>query len=214
MRAGLGIPYYDSDGSRASAFVETLSALELMYGWSDQFISDGGGTLPFNRAKARNEIVRELQDCDVIVLCDADSIPQGHVLKQAVGAAYFRGGMHFPFDVVQALDKGNQTAYSYGPSAGGCWVFQPQTWWNCGGMDERLGGWGTDDRAFLECVNAFTYKEHHPGILQTLWHSRAGCKPVKEQQQILQDEYLGKSKAQISANIRERGLYGEEPSWW
>jgi hypothetical protein len=193
IKVGLGIPFRSDNPSRKQALAQNLEILPYQYDWHTYMVMSDGLINGFNRAKARNNIVRALGPyVDVVVVCDADSFPAMLPLDRAIQEAYDLGGIHFPFDQVDLLGEDGSFEYSYGPSAGGCWVFKPADWWHVGGMDERLGSWGTDDRAFLvACQTLLGGVRQWPGALTCLWHERdAQTKPVPEHVRILEDEYF------------------------
>lgn len=193
VKVGLGIPFRSDNLSRKRALSHNLQTLPCLYDWHAYAVMSDGEIGPFNRAKARNNIVRALGPyVDVLVVCDADSYPSIGPLDRAIQEAYDVGGIHFPFDQVDMLDQFGHIKHSYGPSAGGCWIFKPIDWWALGGMDERLGSWGTDDRAFQFCAQQlFGGVRQWPGVLTCLWHERdAATKLVPEHVRILEDEYF------------------------
>lgn len=214
LRVALGVPFgSNADDNRTEVFKYTQNIMKDIYPWIRMDHTAAWTDGKFNRSQARNTLVFYLNHCDVVVLCDADTYPEKAPLAEAVNAAYAEGGFHFPADVVQPMKRFGKKGFTYGPSAGGCWVFRPEEWWECGGMDERLGGWGTDDRSFLECIRVFSSKTFHPGTLTTMWHSRDDCRPDQIQSEILRNEYLDKSRSEIEQNLIARGFYGWEPSW-
>lgn len=143
----------------------------------------------FNRSATRNEGVRWAQrhGFDVVVVCDADSVPQREPLVDAINGAYSDGLMHFPFDIAwycgpktigrlllgQNLEQLRSRIIDKCQSEGGIWVCRPETWFAAGGMDERLSGWGCDDRAFLSASRTLVGPpQKHPGVLLCLPHYR------------------------------------------
>lgn len=179
MKVCLGIPFASEEPSRVAARDVVRPLLEDMYPWDDvqefaNFGAELNGGPSFNRGASRNSAVRYFSDADVVVLCDADSYPEPEPLENAISAAYRFGLVHFPFDIVNVLAPSGAVAYTYGPSQGGCWVFRPETWWQAGGMEERLSGWGQEDRIFLITNQTLVGQPiFHPGNLYCVYHDRS-----------------------------------------
>lgn len=191
LRVALGIPFRSAEPTRISAFQKTMRELQGLYPWSTVVAgTDGRDHGDFNRGRARNMLVETLHGADVIVLCDADSIPQISGLSSAVTSAHLAGGMHFPFKTVLDLGPTGQPLRTYGPSAGGCYVFKPETWALLRGQDER-GGYSLDDRAMLVAVNTLLGGPvYHDGVLTCLWHKRGPETRPSAYTQGLIKEYL------------------------
>lgn len=220
LKASIAIPYRDSDGSRAAGHQKALSYISEL-GYSIR-IHDSDPGQPFNRAQARNNAVRDSDD-DVIIICDADSVPEAEPLKAAVEGAFRYGVCHFPFDVVRDLDS-NGTEQSgfptplaslsylqeYGPSQGGCWVIRPDCWWKAGGQDERLTGWGQEDRAFLVCTMTLLGRSVSlPGRLYTMHHRRSGRIHPEDLTIFNQYNSLYGDVVMLRRYLHERGSYEE-----
>lgn len=145
---------------------------------------DSGHT-PFSRAGSRNEGVRQAQaaGADVVVICDADTLPEPDPLHAAIDAAT-DGVLHLPYTWYRGLSETGTTQYLTGWASadcltdlehewatGGVLVVQPASWWAAGGMDERFQGYGFEDVAFRLAADALlgpTLK--HPGTITHLWH--------------------------------------------
>lgn len=202
MKVSLGIPFRsNNDPSRIYAYGKTLEFLLDSYQWH-QIATFDTSHPRFNRAAARNKAVRRFQDSDVIVLCDADSIPESAPLERAIKEAAVDGLIHYPFDTVHDITKNStrlvgqrplhclKTIQTYGPSEGGCFVFNPNTWWQAGGMDERLTGWGFEDRVFLITNHTLVGKPKiHTGNLYCLWHDRGKSVTIDPGDSQLFNEY-------------------------
>lgn len=140
---------------------------------------------PFSRAGSRNEGVRlaEAAGARVVVLCDADTLPEAEPLHAAIAAAH-DGRLHLPYTWYRGLSQDGTRAYLAGAPAedcptdwahewatGGVLVITPQVWWQAGGMDEGFTGWGFEDTAFRTAADALlgpTVK--HDGTITHLWH--------------------------------------------
>jgi hypothetical protein len=146
--------------------------------------ADSGHT-PFSRAGSRNEGVRQAEatGATVIVLCDADTLPETEPLHAAITAAT-DGRLHLPYTWYRGLSQDGTRAYLNGTPAadcptdwahewatGGVLVIQPGAWWQAGGMDEIFRSWGMEDTAFRVAADTLlgpTVK--HPGVITHLWH--------------------------------------------
>lgn len=143
------------------------------------------GHAPFSRAGSRNEGVRQAQaaGAEIVVLCDADTLPEPEPLHAAIAAAH-DGVLHLPYTWYRGLSQDGTRAYLAGTPAddcttdwahewatGGVLVITPQAWWQAGGMDEGFTGWGFEDTAFRTAADALlgpTVKHH--GTINHLWH--------------------------------------------
>ncbi len=145
------------------------------------------GHQPFSRAGSRNLGVRLAQEaeCDVVVLCDADTLPERGPLLDAIEGTR-DGLLHLPYVHYRAFSRAGTEAYLSGAPAaqcdvelahdwatGGVWVIQPSSWWRAGGMDERFIAYAYEDTAYRIAADALlgpTIK--HPGTIWHLWHEQ------------------------------------------
>lgn len=145
------------------------------------------GHRPFSRAGSRNLGVRLAEDaeCDVVVLCDADTLPEATPLHAAIEGAS-DGRLHLPYVHFRGLSENGTRMFLGGTQAeacetdlahdwatGGVLVLTPAAWWRAGGMDERFVAYGYEDTAFRIAADALlgpTVK--HPGIIWHLWHEQ------------------------------------------
>ncbi len=186
MRTALIFPWRPTD-DRLQAFQVTKELVPSFYDFDFILTVDSGHPI-FNRSASRNYGVHlaTLRNVDVVVVCDADSVPQKETLKAAIAAAP-DGLMHFPFHEAWYInEKGmirvrqNATTeqirsriYDKCNSEGGVWVCRPETWWKAGGQDPRLANWGCDDRAFLAASRTLVgMPVKHDGFLYCLPHTR------------------------------------------
>lgn len=187
MKAMLAIPFRGNGGERERILGKTLELLRNLYNWEHVELFDTSHPT-FNRAATRNRGVfaAEQYGCDVVVICDADSIPEQEPLKAAIHSSN-DGIIHFPFtsvveypaDRLDELDPALSAARSIGkgwyPSQGGCWVATPKAWWEAGGMDERILHWGPEDRAFLAAYRTLLGDSvRHEGMLVCVTHGDRG----------------------------------------
>jgi hypothetical protein len=143
------------------------------------------GHQPFSRAGSRNRGVRLAQDvgCDVVVICDADTLVEPEPLLEAINACS-DGLLHLPYTRYRSLTQQGLAQYRAGTplmdccvdhdhewATGGAYVIQANAWWRAGGMDERFQAWGFEDTAFRVAADALlgpTVK--HEGTIHHLWH--------------------------------------------
>lgn len=136
---------------------------------------------PFNLSACRNKAVRwaEQRDADVVVLCDADSVPATRDSVDEAVAEAGDGRLHFPFESQRYLDQAETEALYRGESPptdgarglGACWVLTPSAWWAAGGGDERFSGWGGDDDGFVAAATTLIGVRRHEGTVWSLWHA-------------------------------------------
>ena len=142
----------------------------------------------WNPAAARNAGVKQAEQdgCDVVIVNDADTIPEKAPLEQAVMGAFEDGYIHNPYTKYFVLDKLNTKMFiggkkitqcektEYKKALSGVLVSTPATWWELGGQDEKFSGWGFEDTAFAwihQVVKGSFYKRHE-GSVFALSHDR------------------------------------------
>jgi len=125
------------------------------------FYSDRPGDR-WNAAASRNDGVKMAQEahCDVVILNDADTLPEIEPLLEAIEQCKIDGLVHSPYDKCKYIDIEMSELYYSGrdikllkhtlftPATGGIWVCTPQAWWDIYGMDEKFQQWGPEDAAF------------------------------------------------------------------
>lgn len=207
VKAVLAIPWRETP-DRLKAYNCVRPRLEQMYPWEAVITGDSGHD-PFRRGATRNLLVCEAQrlGADIVVLCDADSLPEQMSLVAAINMAH-DGKIHYPFheawymeqkvyprlEAGQNLEQLKSRIIDKCASQGGCWVVSPTAWWAAGGMDERLTGWGCEDRAFLAASRTMLGEPViHSGILLCMPHDRDPKTWLPEDVKILvehHDRYL------------------------
>jgi predicted glycosyltransferase involved in capsule biosynthesis len=184
MRVLLGFPFRGT-GARATIFELVKPIVQGLYPFDECIVRDSTHD-EFNRAASRNLIAQYAMDgqYNVCVICDADSIPDQDILREAIEECDKEGEVRIPFDIVKVLPMGrfvkNPTKYAslrqsrqYGPSCGGIYIFRPTIWRTLGGMDERIEGWGYEDRIFLSVLRTFNEGPiYHVGNLYNIDHQR------------------------------------------
>jgi hypothetical protein len=115
----------------------------------------------FNLAQARNLGVSSIADPDrVVVVNDADTIPQRESLLSAIAAAADSGLVHLPYTQYHWLGASGSAQHAAGIALDDCdfelvrgacsgvYVTTPRTWQSHGAQDERFRGWGFEDAAW------------------------------------------------------------------
>jgi hypothetical protein len=152
---------------------------------------------------SRNDGVRaaEADGADVIVMSDADTIPEKASLMKAIEGAYQDNLMHLPYTEYRALLANGNEMYFKGQrplerapkklvkgACSGVNVFTPATWWSLGGNDEKFKQWGYEDTAMLRAhyVIKGTDYVRHKGIVYSFNH--------KEQPKVGNTNYFNNQK--------------------
>ena len=176
------VPWRD-DGARARACEYVCRQLRSMLPGAGLVLCDSGHDT-FNRSASRNLGVKLAGQDEIIVVCDADTLPDPHGLELALPAAT-HGGLHYPFSVVNYLTEAGtdlilrdgsvpdpaRIEFSLPSAHGGCFVLRADQYCQAGGFDERFTGWGFEDNAWYAIVRDRIGKpEHHDGVAWHLWH--------------------------------------------
>lgn len=114
----------------------------------------------FVLAACRNLGIAAADLDEVVVVNDADTLPEPEALRAAVAAARTSGRVHLPYTEYRWLGAGGTAQLRAGAEAGDCtfdlvrgacsgvYVTTPRTWRAHGGQDERFRGWGFEDAAW------------------------------------------------------------------
>jgi hypothetical protein len=114
----------------------------------------------FVLAACRNLAVATAAPDEVIVVNDADTIPEPDALRAAVAAARTSRAVHLPYTEYHWLGAEGTAQLRAGTPANDCvfdlvigacsgvYVTTPTTWAAHGGQDERFRGWGFEDAAW------------------------------------------------------------------
>lgn len=153
------------------------------------------GHEPFCLAGCRNKGVRLAEDAgaDVVVLGDADTLPEQRPLLDAIRSAAVDGLVHLPYTSYRSLRRDGTAQHRSGvpleqcnhfevPGAcSGVYVTTPATWRAHGGQDELFLGWGGEDAAWAAAHLTLLGAEpaRHEGCVYSLHHASA----VKEGEQ-------------------------------
>jgi hypothetical protein len=175
-----------------------LAAFEATSAWYTEtlpgarVVTVDSGDVPFNLARCRNVGLAGVADPDeVVVIGDADTIPELEPLLEAIRDAAADGLVHLPYDHYQWLGAAGTAAFLAGEppasieatlvrgACSGVYVTTPRTWASHGGQDERFRGWGFEDSAWYAAHTTLLGSSpvRHAGNVYALHHEtqlRAG----------------------------------------
>lgn len=141
----------------------------------------------FNLSAARNLGVKQNGDSDVVILNDADTIPELAALQEAIEQCQHTGLVHLPYNEYRSLQLTGTHEYLNGKPADQCdhlvvdgacsgiYVTTPQTWWSHNGQDESFRGWGFEDAAWMAAHKTLLGQEprRHDGRVYAFHHESA-----------------------------------------
>ena len=159
-KIGLVIPWREQP-SRIKPLQAVLAWYQTNLPDIEVFYADRPGE-KWNAAASRNDGVKRAQEahCDVIILNDADTLPEIKPLLEAIEQCKTDGLVHSPYNKCKYIDMEMSELYYVGkdirllkhtlfsPATGGIWVCTPEAWWSVYGMDEKFQQWGPEDAAF------------------------------------------------------------------
>ena len=148
------------------------------------FFVDSDATKVFNPAQARNNCVKIAKDFDVVIINDADTIPEIGPLKQSIQDCVNTNLVHLPYTEYRTLGKNGTKEHLEGSEISDCsftlvkdaisgtLVLKPEVWWKHGGQDEKFMGWGYEDSAWYMAHCTLMKKDpvRHKGRLYALHH--------------------------------------------
>lgn len=225
MTVAVVVPWRDTHPDRARAHTVVREHLRTMLPDAVHMDVDDGAER-FNRAASRNHGVRLAAEAgaDVVVVCDADTIPERGALVHAVADAFASGLLVMPYERFLGLSERGTGEYlggrppgdcevelDYRYSVGGIFVIRPDAWWSAGGMDERFTAWGAEDMAYRRAADTLLGRTvTHPGTIVHLWHPpspRTGT-PENDAVWALADRYAAAEGDPVAmrALIAERDL--------
>lgn len=139
----------------------------------------------FNLAQCRNLGLASAGDPDeVVVVGDADTIPEVGSLRAAIVAASGSGVVHLPYTEYRWLGDTGMGQFVAGTALHDCgfelvrgacsgvYVTTPRSWRLHGGQDERFRGWGYEDAAWYLAHETLLGEppRRHPGRVFALHH--------------------------------------------
>lgn len=147
----------------------------------------------FVLAACRNRGIAASDPDDVVVVNDADTLPEPDALREAVSAARTSGLVHLPYTQYRWLGRTGDAQLRSGTApeqcehelvigaCSGVYVTTPRTWARHGGQDERFRGWGFEDAAWYLAHRALLGGPpvRHEGRVYALHHVaevRAGAR--------------------------------------
>jgi len=183
----------------------------------------------FNLARCRNLGVAAAAGSDsarddVVVVGDADTLPQSAPLLEAIEAARTSGLVHLPYTEYHWLGRDGTAAFRDGTpldecdfelvrgACSGVYVTTPSTWASHGGQDERFRGWGFEDAAWYLAHETLlgAPPQRHEGAVFALHHqaeSREG--PQYEANAALMEGYRA---AATTRDDMARFVFGDSDS--
>lgn len=146
-----------------------------------QLVDDG--SMKFNRGGSRNEGVQYSLDQDVVILADADTVPEELPVREALFAAQ-DGKLHLPYTTFHGLSQSGTrralrgrplseqpTSDAHDHATGGILVIKPNSYLEAGGMPP-LQGWGFEDTIFRITADAILGPTvRHTGTIYHLHHN-------------------------------------------
>lgn len=186
MKIGLVIPWREQESR--------IKPLEIVIDWYktnlsdiEIFYSDRPGKY-WQASASRNDGVKKAQEahCDVIIINDADTLPEIEPLLEAIEQCQKDNVVHNPYRYCKYFDKDMTRKFFdgadikllkhtlYTEANGGIYVCTPEAWWSVGGMDEKFIQWGGEDSAFelAHTIIKGTKLIKHDGFIYCLGHDQ------------------------------------------
>ena len=169
-----------------------LAAIDAVVHWYRQNLGDvnictiDSDDELFNLARCRNLGIDSIENsAEVVVINDADTIPQLEPLLEAIGAAATSGLVHLPYTRYHWLGTPGTAQFTAGTALDECdfelvngacsgvYVTTPSSWWSHGGQDERFRGWGFEDAAWYVAHETLleAVPRRHDGTIYALHHA-------------------------------------------
>ena len=196
-------------------------AYDILTNWYEENLPEAmiipsyDGKKPFCLSGSRNIGVNEAQNrgADVVIINDADTVPDITQLKQAIEYAMNNSCCVLPYDEYRSLRIEGTREFLRGlplefcdyfkveGACSGCYVTTPKTWWKHYGQDERFQGWGFEDAAWLSSHKTLLGMEPHriAGAIYAFHHEGE----VKKGSQYSKNAQLCYQYLQAEGNIDE-----------
>lgn len=167
-------------------------AFEIVKNWYVENLPNAKIILSDDRKKdfclsgCRNAGVRDAENLgvDVVVINDADTIPEQYPLLESIDAASKDSYVHLPYNEYRSLRKRGTDEFLKGKNlidcdafivdgaCSGIYICSPKTWWSHYGQDERFRGWGFEDAAWYTAHTVLLGKEpiRHEGRVYSMHH--------------------------------------------
>lgn len=194
MKIGIVIPWREQP-SRVAPFKMVTAWYEKHFPEAKIYLADAPGD-KWKMSASRNLGVRMAEEdgCDIIILNDADTLPELQPVLASINQAYVDGYIHNPYNEYRLLSHTVTDKFLNGEyasifdcpftnveySSAGTWIFAPETWWSIGGGDENFHGWGWEDTALEHAhkiVKGIPFKKH-AGSVVALEHEWADKKDI------------------------------------
>lgn len=215
MKMGIIIPWRRTD-SRASAFTKTIARLSDQFPDSTIYCADKPGER-FSSSGARNRGCLEAiqDDCDILLVVDADMLLEKEAVEKAIEKAERFGSVCLPYNSLSRMNLelstsliNNEVSFeeiktdSRGEitlsQIGGAYVMTSSTFLRLNGWDERFVGWGFEDDAFAAAHMAIVGKtlDKVQGYAATFYHEDRDQESIEENRQRYYS-YLNKTQNEM-----------------
>lgn len=220
MNVGLVIPWRPQP-SRLYAFEATIARYSEQLPGVATYFADTEDEI-FSVAGSRNRGCLEAiaDDCDVLIVSDADVFVEPYTLNKAIEKAYKENVVSVPYTELLVLNQDQSTSLIKGeynlqqmrPRArmlqrqvGGIFVLSSSTFGILNGWDERFVGWGFEDMAMQEAHKAIFGRDFDRpyGIAACLYHEdRDKSQLDGNEAKFKEYQSLGLSKAEMLEHVK------------
>jgi hypothetical protein len=219
MKIGLIIPWREQP-SRIKAFKKVCEWYQDNLPEAKVYLVDNGNET-WEMSATRNLGVRlaEQDNCDVIIINDADTIPQIGPLREAINDAFKDNMIHNPYTIYTLFDKSEtelhlekgvplnklKCSVFADVACSGTIVFTPKAWWDLGGNDEKFIKWGYEDTAqnLVHFVIHGTKIVKHTGTVFAFSHE-VQDRLEKPSEQLLKNRSLYKRYLAVSKGMNPK----------
>lgn len=205
-------------------------AFDIVRSWYENNLPDAkiiladDGKKDFCLSGCRNVGVKiaEESGANVVVINDADTIPEIDPLMQAINAAANDSYVHLPYTQYCSLRIQGTREFKRGISlqkcdafivdgaCSGVYVTSPQTWWSHYGQDERFRGWGFEDAAWYTAHKIILGQDpiRHEGSVYSMHHKSANkTGPLYDANAQLCGLYFSMPDKESMENLASQGLF-------